>query len=155
MVQIKLCKAVSKKRPNILYIPYGSNKTPTCNAFQKSLYILYIPYGSNKTKGCGSIAFCGVSLYIPYGSNKTSNRYGYSDWFDTFISHMVQIKHVKFTDKCLNLLLYIPYGSNKTGGGRWLRRWESYFISHMVQIKHSADENVVEDNVALYPIWFK
>ena len=51
MVQIKQAtEEEALKELNLLYIPYGSNKTPFYLPMIIPLDLLYIPYGSNKTQ---------------------------------------------------------------------------------------------------------
>jgi len=90
-----------------LYIPHGSDKTRRMQHLKKLNLILYIPHGSDKTISTAPLYAEASCLYIPHGSDKTPNAVNALQYFISFISHMVQIKHDKIGPKSLpNEALY-------------------------------------------------
>ena len=125
-----------------------------------------------------SVAFCEFNwLYIPHGSDETRSKIALSSLSICFISHMVQMKPVAVFRLLLMLLalyptwfrwnwvwcvcckyefyLYIPHGSDETIHTLRGLGTSRNFISHMVQMKLIQVSAYADNEVALYPTWFR
>ena len=111
-----------------------------------------------------------TNLYIPHGSNETDREnIGINIW-ESFISHMVQMKRSQNLPRHQNYCLYIPHGSNETDMQvssmiqplqtlypTWFK-WNSFNscsfrLTHSVYIPHGSNETMCSEEQGPSPCW--
>ena len=139
-----------------IYIPHGSDETKPSNFKFDLLNTIYIPHGSDETWFCKRLYDKNFFIYIPHGSDETKICCFCRYQKLLFISHMVQMKQIKFA-----CLMYVMKNLYLT----WFR-WNFKNVSEKIHsakiyIPHGSDEtssffhqlDIVQ--TYLYPTWFR